>query len=218
MLILGLLLLLAVGGLYAYGLYERYIFEIELARSTSASPTLIPTTMAGVGEPSPPPAAATATAEPTVESKPSPALQMVIPSIGIDSPVVEARIKDGNWEVPKFVIGHLEGTAQPNEIGNAVYSGHVDSISSGNVFANLDKAKISDSIFLITAAGKLEYRVIETKVVRNTDVQVVQPTPEPRITLITCTGTWDIATRDYSHRLVVVAIPRKTVPPTPTVS
>ncbi len=208
--IVGALVLLGVGAIYGYGLYERHLFEAEQANQESAPPA---SPVAKSDEPTPtatataPLADTTPTPEPTIQSEPLPAVRILIPSIGVDSKVVEAQIKDGEWQVPKFVVGHLAGTAHPGQTGNGVYSGHVESISSGNVFANLAKVRVGDSIYLFTATEMLRYRVIETKVVRNTDVEVLKPTPEPRITLITCTGTWDLATRDYTHRLIVVATP-----------
>lgn len=212
--VVGVLVLLGVGAAYGYGFYERHLFETEQASRQPTPPAAseaagsLPTP-----QPSEPPDDATPQPGPTIAPRPLPAVRMLIPSIGVDSTVVEAQIKDGEWQVPKFVVGHLEGTAYPGESGNGVYSGHVESISSGNVFANLAKVRVGDSIYLFTAAQMLRYQVTETKVVKNTDVEVLYPTPEPRITLITCTGSWDVAARDYTHRLVVVATPWKAPEP-----
>ncbi|MGQ9676307.1 MAG: sortase [Chloroflexota bacterium] len=208
----GVLLLIGVVGTYGYGLYERYVFEAAQASqqagpapasspSAAITPTDSPPPTENPSEQSPP------TATPEVKSLP--ATHLRIPSIGVDSPVVEAPVDGGEWKVPKFVVGHLEGTAHPKGKGNAVYSGHVESIASGNVFANLGRIKVGDLVEMVTEAETLRYRVTEVKVVENTDVEVLRQTADPRITLITCAGTWDISTRDYSHRLVVVATPEE---------
>lgn len=210
LMVAGVLLLVGVVGIYGYGLYERYVFETALA-SQRATPTVpapsAVTPMGSTPQPGNPSDHPTPTATP--EAKPLPATHIRIPSIGVDSPVVEAPIDGGEWKVPKFVVGHLEGTAHPKANGNAVYSGHVESIASGNVFANLGRVKVGDLVEIVTEAETLGYRVAEVKVVENTDVEVLRQTADPRVTLITCTGTWDISTRDYTHRLIVVATPEE---------
>jgi len=153
-------------------------------------------------------------ASPTPEPTPSvlptpipiyPAERIVANSIGLDSKVVEAPIVNDEWTVPKFVAGHLQGTSQPLEGGNVVLSGHVQSIASGNVFAQLDHLKPGDLVQLYTRSTIVTYVVDKTVVVRNTDVSVVQPTRVEQLTLITCTGTWLPLQRDFDSRLVVEA-------------
>jgi sortase A len=79
-----------------------------------------------------------------------PAKLVIIPKIGLYAPVVESAIKDGEWQVPKFAAGHLQGTANPGDGGNVALSGHVQSISSGNVFARIDELKAGDHVYLRT--------------------------------------------------------------------
>ncbi|MBI3978143.1 MAG: sortase [Chloroflexi bacterium] len=146
-------------------------------------------------------------AVPVVLPLPAPIRRITAPAIGLDSPVVESPIENGEWRVPKFVAGHLQGTALPGEIGNVALSGHVQSISSGNVFARIGDLKPSDLVLLTTDQGTIRYRVAEQRTVPNDDLSVVAPTATPRLTLITCTGTWNPLTRDYSHRIVVTAEP-----------
>ncbi len=225
----GLLVLLGVGGLYAYGTVERLQFERELASSPTFTPapppTALPTATATL-EPSPspasavagspiPPPTATATSAPTPTPTPaiSPARRIVAPKIGLDSKVVESEAKDGSWTVPKFVAGHLQGTADPGEGSNVVMAGHVESISSGNVFANIDKLSPGDWIKVYTDTAEFDYVVAQKKVVKNTDVSVVQPTKDEQLTLITCTGNWLPLQRDYDQRLIVVARRADWVPP-----
>lgn len=234
LIIFGISLLGATAALYGYGQYERYRFEQELAASglagqhpgtvagaellDDATPTpeltataivamstatpdvaVTPTRPAVTPSPTVPPA--TPTPAPT-----SPPTRIVAPSITLDSPVVEAPIQNNEWQVPKFVAGHLQGTAYPGQGSNVVLSGHVESISSGNVFANLGELKVGDPIRIDTKYASVEYVVREIKTVRNDDLSVVAPTPIEQLTLITCTGTWNPITRDYSHRTIVVAV------------
>lgn len=170
-----------------------------------------------VPEPTPLPAAGapTAGAVPTLPvptatpppptATPVPVLmrRIVAPAIGLDSAVVESKIVDGEWEVPKFVAGHLEGTGLPGSGGNIVLSGHVQSISSGNVFAKIDELKPGDPVTVRTNVGDVRYIIEGKNVVRNDDISVIQPSQREELTLITCTGTFNPITRDYDKRWVV---------------
>ena len=226
----GLLLALGVAGLYAYRLAEerhfaqeseqrRAAFEAERAalEQQQAEQEQAERERAALLD-APLPTfeqtpQATATTASGATPRASPARRIIIPRIGVDSEVVESEVKNGEWTVPKFVVGHLQGTAQPNEAGNAVYSGHIQSISSGNVFARLGDLHNGDLLYLLTAEGQYLYEVKRTITVANTDLSVVKPTVKPSVTLITCTGTWDFGTRDYLQRLVVIAERYQDAPP-----
>lgn len=221
LIVLGIGLLVVVGALYLYGVYERYRFEHTLAMQTMAEAALGIDILEGErATPSPPeqvlledPRPADDTVRepfiPTPEQpkRMPPAKWTRIPKIEVDSPVVEAPLEKGEWQAPKFVAGHLEGTANPGEVGNVALSGHVESIASGNVFARLKEVSVGDEVILVAGGNTLTYTVAEIKVLKNDDLAVVMPTTEPVLTLITCTGTWNPLTRDYSERLVVVAKP-----------
>lgn len=212
LMIAGLGIVLAVGALYAYGEFERLRVErelpnndagaaVETAPISSETPA---TSLEGSmpGDQSNQPTQAPPTPRPVL-----PASRITIPKIGVDSIVQEARIENGEWQVPKFVVGHLQGTADPGENGNVVLSGHLESISSGNVFARLGELRPGDAIALYAGDDEFRYQVVEIKQVKNDDLSVVEPTPSPTLTLITCAGTFDVLTRNYSHRLIVVARP-----------
>ncbi len=219
----GVLLLLLVGGLYAYNYYEEqrartdpWLQQLQavwqqqtppaaapaLATATATEVAPVEPTAAGGASPSPSSNPAAATPTPRVYPQ---AVGIRIPSIGVDSRVVEVGIKNGEYEVPKFYVGHYQDTARPGERGNGVYSGHVESAQSGNVFANLARLEVGQDIFLYTEEGIWQYRVSETKTVRNDDLSVMAPTADYRITLITCAGTFNVIERQYSHRLIIVA-------------
>jgi LPXTG-site transpeptidase (sortase) family protein len=135
----------------------------------------------------------------------TPMRRLIAGSIGLDTKVVEAPIVNGEWTVPKFVAGHLLGTAQPLQGSNIVLSGHVQSISSGNVFARIGELKLGNVIQVYTSNAEVAYTVTDSLVVANTDLDVVRPTPNEILTLITCTGTWLPLQHDYDSRIVVIA-------------
>jgi LPXTG-site transpeptidase (sortase) family protein len=141
---------------------------------------------------------------------PGRATELKIPSIKMQTEVVSAgvvRNKDGEpeWETVPFVAAHYPDTSLVGAPGNAVISGHVVTIQEGNVFRNLYLIKPGDSIETRTDQGTFTYVVGGLKEVTPTAVEVMAPTAEPTLTLITCAGEFDRRSRTFSHRLVVTA-------------
>ena len=122
--------------------------------------------------------------------------RLMIPAIGLDTPVKEVFIVDGAWEVADYAAGYLHNTALPGEKGNAVLAGHAG--MRGAVFRDLGALAPGADIYVDAARWRYHYRVREAKSVLPTQVEVLAPTSTPVLTLLTCTN-WDI------QRLVVVA-------------
>lgn len=78
-------------------------------------------------------------------------------------------------------VGHIPGTALPGEDGNAAVTGHRDTF-----FRSLKDAEKGDRIIVTTPNGEFDYVVRETRIVAPTDVWVLDPTPQPTLTLLTC--------------------------------
>ena len=156
--------------------------------------------------------AADAAGRPDTGSRPPPGrvLGLQIPRITIDTEVVPAGMTatdDGNveWETVPFVAAHYLDTALIGDRGNAVISGHVVTLREGNVFRNLYQIDFDDEIKVQTENARFTYIVKDLKLVEPTAVEVMAPTQEPRLTLITCGGEFDPRTRQFSHRLIVTA-------------
>jgi sortase A len=89
--------------------------------------------------------------------------------------------------------GHVPGTQLPGEPGNFAVAAH--DITAGNAFLHLGSLREGDGISVTTVNGTYRYRVLTERVVRYTDVGVLDPVPdEPGrrpvrefITLLTCT-------------------------------
>lgn len=120
--------------------------------------------------------------------------RIVIPSIGVDAPVVEGD----SWEQLKKGAGHHIGSANPGERGNCFISAHNDIF--GEIFRDLEKVELEDEV--IVYAGETPYRYIvkAKRIVEPTDISVMAPTASPILTLMTC-YPYMIDT----HRLVVIA-------------
>ena len=111
---------------------------------------------------------------------PKQAIRMQIPAIGIDYPVVQG---DG-WEQLKKGVGQRLGTPDPGETGNIVVSAHNDIF--GEIFRDLDKLQSGDTVVVFTSQRTYTYVVRQTQIVEPTQVEVMAPTQEPVVTLISC--------------------------------
>ena len=215
----GLATVVGVAALYGYNYYAAEQARADpllqqLEATAQAEPTSSPVAPAAVatGENATARASATAipAATPASAATPTPrtyapAEAIRIPAIDVNARVAEVGVQNGEYVVPKFVVGHYVGTANPGEPGNGVYVGHVESLSSGNVFADLAKIKKGQEVLLYTGDGLWRYRVSEIAQVPYDDVAVMAPTADTRITLITCTGDWDVRLHQYTLRLIVIA-------------
>ncbi len=113
---------------------------------------------------------------------PSPqhAQNIKIPSINVSAPVVQGDA----WEQLKKGVGQHIGTPNPGEIGNIVFSAHNDVF--GELFRDLDKLKPGDEVILYTQQKSYTYVVRQTQIVEPTQVEVMAPSREPVITLVSC--------------------------------
>ena len=139
---------------------------------------------------------ATPTSLPLVMRLPS---RLRIPVMVLDSPVHEVSVNMGTWEVSPMDIGHHTGTGNPGEFGNVVLAGHRDINSA--LFRELDRLEPGDEVYVSNSLGEYRYIVQESLVVSPDYVEVMDPTDDSRVTLITCTPP-GLATQ----RLVVTAI------------
>ncbi len=120
----------------------------------------------------------TITPQPVPTRGPEHAIQIVIPSIGVDHPVVEGD----DWEALKRGVGHTPWSANPGEVGNCVLTAHNDIF--GDIFRRLSEVELDDEISVHTSSEVYRYVVKATHVVEPTQVDVMDPTDHPVLTLI----------------------------------
>lgn len=124
-----------------------------------------------------------------------------IPKIGLEVPVLEGTddltLNRG--------VGHIEGTPRPGEAGNSGIAGHRDGF-----FRGLKDISAGDRLGLVTLAGDESYEVDRITIVSPDDVSVLDETPVPSVTLVTCYPFYFIG--DAPKRYIVRAV---RVPPTP---
>jgi sortase A len=138
---------------------------------------------------------------------------ITIPKINIHMIFVEGTSRDDLKKGP----GHYPDTVLPGTIGNAGIAGHRTTYL--HPFGDIDKLVPGDDIFIQTLAGTFDYQVTAPcaarpehfgkcginfadghVIVNPEDVWVVQPTPDPQITLTSCHPKGSA-----EHRIVVMA-------------
>ncbi len=121
-----------------------------------------------------------ASAPPPV-ARPEQAIQIVIPAISIDAPIVMGD----SWEQLKKGVGQYIGSADPGQNGNLILSAHNDIF--GQIFRDLDQLQAGDEITIYTNLRAYTYVIDQQPdIVEPTFVQVLNQTPDPTITLISC--------------------------------
>lgn len=151
---------------------SRKLDRLQAQRTPAAEPK--PTGTAGRAEVTPPPA------PPPRRSRPpskAPIGRVEIPRLGV-SAIVREGVDDGTL---RRAVGHVPETALPGDTGNVALAAHRDTF-----FRPLRNIRNGDRIHITTPDGRHEYTVDETRIVDPTDVWVLDPTPQPTLTLVTC--------------------------------
>jgi sortase A len=127
-----------------------------------------------------------------------------IPKIDVNKAVVEGVGVEDLKKGP----GHYPGTPMPGQAGNSAIAGH--RTTYGAPFGGLDDLNPGDPIIVTTKEGKFRYEVDRKDVVSPSEVSVLDPTPDNRLTLTTCNPKFSAA-----QRLIVVALLKGPVAPPP---
>lgn len=115
-------------------------------------------------------------------AKPHPSDPSLVGRIAIPRLGVRAIVKEGvDEKTLRRAVGHVPETVRPGVPGNVGLAGHRDSF-----FRGLRNVRKDDRIVVETLDGRFEYAVESMKVVRPSDVDVLAPTREPVLTLVTC--------------------------------
>lgn len=161
--------------------------------------------------------------EPTATPN-SPPVRLVIPALGIDTPVVEVAWqivwqgdqRRSEWQTAENAAGHHVNSANPGQAGNVVISGHHN--TKGRVFEQISRdidrreprLKPGSEVYVYAADGhRYVYEVEQVLLLpevgvseeeRRQNARWMAPTEQPTLTLITCWPMWT-----NTHRVIVVA-------------
>ena len=107
----------------------------------------------------------------------SPMGRIEIPRLGV-SAVIRAG---SDARTLRLAVGYIPGTALPGDGGNIGLAAHRDTF-----FRRLRDIRADDEIRLVTPEGTFSYIVEKTNIVGPRDTWVLNHTPEPALTLVTC--------------------------------
>lgn len=138
-------------------------------------------------------------------------VKISIPKIDVEADIESVAMdSEGRMDVPK----DDDNTAwynpgfRPGLNGSAVIAGHYDKKSGApSVFYDVNKLSAGDEIVVTDDKG-VEYTFAVVRLEKYPDAtfpiqQVFSASDVPQLNLITCQGTWDSASGNYSDRMVV---------------
>jgi sortase A len=172
-------LLLTVGalaiGYYVYAQAESFLYQRYENRELDA---ILASRTAGTSGTS----GTTSSSAPVVVARPQPVAGSAIGRVEIPRLRVSAVVRSGSdARTLRLAVGHIPGTAFPGDVGNVGLAGHRDTF-----FRRLRDIATGDEIRMTTAEGVFSYRVERTDIVNPEDVWVLDQTPHPALTLVTC--------------------------------
>lgn len=130
------------------------------------------------------------TVEPTVKREATSTLEVSIPRINKVLKVEGGEVVNNRWSVSETGISYLTTSALPGTGGNTVMYGH----NRINLLGELNKVGLGDIVSIKLDNGEvLGYRIFETRVIKPTEVDILNETEEDRLTLYTCSGFLDQA-------------------------
>lgn len=147
------------------------------------------------------------------EVKQNPANYLIINKIGVSAPLELVNFdSEGNMATPsgpKVVALYSQG-AKIGSVGNTVISGHRDTEKGKAVFYRLSELVIGDTIMVTDVKGKGYKYIVDSKNNYPKDSfpskEIFSNGTSARLNLVTCSGTYDRATKSYTQRLVVSAV------------
>lgn len=142
-------------------------------------------------------------AEKELAAQPFPPTKIIIPKLGVEQVVLDGMTED----VIKNGPGHYPGTANPGRKGNVAIAGH--RVTYTHPFNRIDELVAGDVVLLETLDYTYEYRVVTNKTLDPSDLSMLQPTPDARLTLTTCTPKYSARYRLDVQATLAKATPRQ---------
>jgi sortase A len=187
-LLLAGVMLSAGGALWMHssdGSAEASDVPLMATRSKSLVTTTLVTLPAETTIPPPPPVSNERSAVNVPKNKyaPEPIVligTLEIPSIGLATPIYHG-ITMRNIDLGP---SHWPGTPLPGEPGNTVFPGH--RVTKTHPFRNIDKVKPGDQAIFTINGVRFVYTMTHSLIVKPTQMEIVNQTPEPTMTLFGC--------------------------------
>ena len=184
----------------------------DTTTTTSSTTSTTSTTAVGPGSTAPsstlPPSTVPPLAETEIPPQGDAAGRIEIPAINVDWIFVEGVRVSDLQKGP----GHYPETPFPGQAGNSAIAGH--RTTYGAPFNRVDELDVGDDIIVTTLQGRFTYGVVETTIVDPSQVEVLDPTDDNRLTLTSCEPKYSARKRI----IIVATLEGEPVPgPPPTV-
>lgn len=119
---------------------------------------------------------------------------LLIPSLDINAPIipdVNGADQNAYFKALENGVAQLKGSSKPGDGSNIFIFGHSSFYwykpgDYKKIFVNLEDIKIGDEIIIWYREKEYKYKVTVTKVVSPREVDVLQPTSQEQVTLMTC--------------------------------
>ncbi|MDD2823122.1 MAG: sortase [Candidatus Daviesbacteria bacterium] len=123
-----------------------------------------------------------------VSSNPLP-LEIIIPSINLDLPVIPAKLVKGKWELSSFGVSYLIDSDSSDILRSNIFYGH----NWPNLLGNITKLQLGEKIIVKFSDGFIkEYKISAFETVNPEEVSILfNSSDSNEITLYTCTGFLD---------------------------
>lgn len=138
-------------------------------------------------------------------------VRLLIPAINLDAKI-EARGLDSkrSLDTPKDFhdVAWYKLGPRPGDAGNAVMNGHVNWWTGDAVFTHLSRLRAGDEVRVVRADGGVVVFKVTGKSTVDANARVASlfaPSAHATLTLITCTGIWNVLTQSDTQRLLVSA-------------
>jgi hypothetical protein len=155
-----------------------------------------------IAEPTPPPQA------PIPRSRP---VQLLIPKLDVHRAVEAVGVtRSGVMQLPSnsWNAGWYKGSPVPGAPGDTVIEGHAGYPGQPMIFGRLVNLRPGDKIIVVLADGTRQLFLVQSMrriPIGTAPAGMAEPYGLPRLTLITCTGSFDKDRYSYSQRLVLEA-------------
>lgn len=124
-------------------------------------------------------------------------VEIRIPALTIDIPIIPAKINNGTWETTKEGASYLTSSPIPGVQGNSILYAH----NFLSLFGKLPYSKPGEEVDIVGSDKSIKkFIILYTSIVSPTQIDILNQTKDKRITLYTCTGLFD------TKRFVVVGI------------
>jgi LPXTG-site transpeptidase (sortase) family protein len=137
---------------------------------------------------------------------------LMIPAINLSAQIQHVGVTaNGEMGIPSNTVdvGWFSLGTRPGEQGSAVIAGHFNGVDGKQgVFADLNKLKEGDKLYIIDAGGKFTTFIVRLSKIYDpgyAEEEVFRSSTGAHLNLVTCDGFWEESSKSYTKRLVVFA-------------